>query len=425
MSDDVAAYVKGCDVCQRVKHNQQKIPGLLMPLPVPDNIDSHWTMDFVTGLPRTARGHDAIQGHFSRGGSIKRLLATDTNVDAERAAQGFIESVVRHHGVPASIVSDRGPQFVAKFWDALWTSLGTLLERSTGYHPQTDGLSEREQKTMSVWLKAFCADFPTDWDQMLPFAELALNCMPQASSGVAPYELLYGRNPATSVDRALSSDSVPPSGVDTVDVPAARARWQRMADAWTKVRGKLIDAKTRMAAQADSHRREECFAVGELVLLSTEHLKINDPQHNAKLAHLFCGPFPISRVVNANAYELELPSHMHIHAVVNITHLRRYVDGRAEFPTRPTAVGLSRPAPDSIDNNGAPVYHVERLLAQRKRNRRQQYLVLWQGFPYSEASWEDDVSLGEGRDDMIRAFHKTVSRPRSTRQSARSAVTTD
>ena len=159
-AEQVAAYMKGCDVCQRVKHSQQKTPGLLMPLRVPEEIDFHWTMDFVTGLPRTARGHDAIQGHFSRGGSIKRLLATDTNVDAERAAQGFIESVVRHHGVPSSIVSDRGPQFVAKFWDALWTSLGTLLERSTGYHAQTDGLSEREQKTMVVWLKAFCADFP-------------------------------------------------------------------------------------------------------------------------------------------------------------------------------------------------------------------------------------------------------------------------
>jgi hypothetical protein len=416
MAEQVAAYVKGCDVCQRVKHSQQKTPGLLMPLRVPDEIDSHWTMDFVTGLPRTARGHDAIQGHFSRGGSIKRLLATDTNVNAERAAQGFLESVVRHHGVPSSIVSDRGPQFIAKFWNALWTSLGTLLERSTGYHAQTDGLSEREQKTMSVWLKAFCADFPEDWDQLLPLAELALNCMPQAASGIAPYELLYGRNPAASVDRALGPTPNDRKDNDHVDVPAARDRWQRMADAWSRVRGKLIAAQGRMAAQADRHRREENFVVGDLVLLSTAHLKINDPQHNAKLSHLFCGPFPIERVINANAYELELPAHMHIHAVVNITHLRRYVDGRVAFPDRPAAVGLSRPPPDSVDDNGAPVYNVERLLAQRKRSGRQQYLVLWQGFPYSEASWEDATNLGEGRADMIRAFQAAVGRDPSKRR---------
>jgi hypothetical protein len=418
MNEHVATYIKGCDVCQRVKHSQQKIPGLLMPLRVPDEIDSHWTMDFVTGLPRTARGHDAIQGHFSRGGSIKRLLATDTNVDAERAAQGFIESVVRHHGVPASIVSDRGPQFVSKFWEALWTRLGTQLDRSTGYHAQTDGLSEREQKTMSVWLKAFCADFPGDWDLLLPLAELALNSMPQAATGVAPYELLYGRNPATSVDRALSLTEPEDS---TVDVPAARERWQRMVDAWSMVRGKLLDAQKRMATQADRHRRAESFAVGDMVLLSTAHLRINDPQHNAKLAHLFCGPFPIKRVINANAYELELPPHMHIHSVINITHLRRYVDGRAAFPGRPAAVGLSRPPPDSVDDNGAPVYNVERLLAQRKRGQRQQYLVLWQGFPYSEASWEDESNLGEGRDDMIRAFRAAVSRdPKRCRRGAAS-----
>ena len=410
MVQQVAAYVKGCDVCQRVKHNQQKIPGLLMPLRVPEEIDSHWTMDFVTGLPRTARGRDSIQGHFSRGGSIKRLLATDTNVDADRAAQGFIESVVRHHGVPSSIVSDRGPQFVAKFWDALWTRLGTQLDRSTAYHAQTDGLSEREQKTMVVWLKAFCADFPEDWDLLLPLAELALNCMPQAASGVAPYELLYGRNPATSVDRALSGDfdERKESDRDVADVPAARERWQRMADAWAKVRGKLLDAQKRMATQADRHRREESFAVGDAVLLSTAHLKINDPKHNVKLAHLFCGPFPVKRVVSANAYELELPAHMRIHAVVNITHLRRYVDGRTEFPDRPAAAGLARPPPESVDDNGTPVYHVERLLAQRRRGGRQQYLVLWQGFPYSEASWQGVADLGEGRDAMIREFLATT-----------------
>jgi hypothetical protein len=189
-----------------------------------------------------------------------------------------------------------------------------------------------------------------------------------------------------------------------------------MADAWSKVRGKLIEAQGRMSAQADRHRREESFAVGDLVLLSTAHLRINDPQHNAKLAHLFCGPFPVKRVVNANAYELELPQHMHIHAVVNITHLRRYVDGRAAFPTRPAAAGLSRPPPDSIDDNGAPVYNVERLLAQRRRGRRQQYLVLWQGFPYSEASWEDEGGLGEGRADMIRALHAAVSRDPARRR---------
>lgn len=394
MMSQAAQYVNGCDTCQRVKHSQQSTPGLLMPLPVPEEIDSHWTMDFVTGLPRTARGRDAIQGHFSRGGSIKRLAATDTTVDASRAADCFIDSVVRHHGVPASIVSDRGPQFVSRVWKTLWARLGTTLSMSTAYHPQTDGLSEREQRTMSTWLKAFCSDHPEDWDLLLPLAELALNCMPQAASGIAPYELLYGRNPAHSVDRALSNES---PGTDAAreiaDVPAAEARWKRMSAAWTKVRGKLQEGQRRMATSADRHRRELSFSVGDQVLLSTQHLKIADPLYNAKLAHLYCGPFRITKVINANAYELELPDHMRIHATVNISHLREYRDGRVAFPDRPAAPGLERPPPEATDAAGQAEFVVERILAQQASGRNARYLVLWKGYPYSEASWEPTANL--------------------------------
>jgi len=428
----VEEYVRGCDTCQRVKHSQQRTPGLLMPLPVPEDIDSHWTMDFVTGLPRTAHGHDAIQGHFSRGGSLKRLAATDTTADAARAADTFVSSVVRHHGVPASIVSDRGPQFVARFWNALWARLGTKLERSTAYHAQTDGLSEREQKTMGTWLRAFCAEFPDEWDTLLPLAELALNCMPQASSGVAPYELLYGRNPALSVDRALAPDMPADGGDARADavqqqlaaVPAAQARWARMAAAWTKVRGKLLDAQQRMARNADRHRREAAYSVGDMVLLSTAHLRINDPQFNAKLAHLYCGPFPVLRVVNANAYELELPAHMHIHAVVNISHLRPYVDGRVAFPDRPAAPGLSRPPPDAEDANGEAQWLIERVLAQKGRGASVQFLVLWKGYSYTEASWEPAASLAGAQDALaeFRAINRRQGGAAAARGGARRAT---
>jgi hypothetical protein len=410
LAAQAAAYVAGCDTCQRVKFSKQRTPGLLMPLAVPEDIDSHWTLDHVVGLPRTARGHDAIQGHFSRGGSIKRLAATDKTVDATRAADLFLSHVVRHHGMPASIVSDRGPQFTSKLWEAIWRRIGTTLDRSTGYHAETDGLSEREQQTMGTWLKAFCAEFPKDWDLMLPLAELALNCMPQASSGIAPYQLLYGRNPALAMDRALAGDAPLGSAAQLADVPAAQARWDLMARTWQQVRGKLLEGQQRMARNADKHRRDVHHSEGDLVLLSTAHLKVNDAQHNAKLAHLFCGPFPIKRVINANAYELELPAHMQIHAVVNISHLRAYRDGRVDFPARPLAPGLSRPPPAMLDDNGAPAYEVERVLAQKGRGANVSYLVLWKGYPYTEASWEPLASL-DGAADALREFrelHRTA-----------------
>ena len=421
MSATTAAYVAGCDMCQRVKHSQQLTPGLLMPLPVPEEIDSHWTMDFVTGLPKTARGHDTIQGQFSRGGALKRLAATDTTVDAARAANTFIDCVVRHHGVPASIVSDRGPQFIAKFWDALWTRLGSKIERSTAHHAQTDGKSEREQKTLETWLRAFCTEFPRDWDQLLPLAELALNSMPQAASGVSPYQLLYGREPALSVDRALDSASPPiVSEEPSAAVDAAKARWALMAQAWHRVRGKLLVAQDRMKRNADRSRRKVQFNEGDAVLLATEHLKIVDPEFNRKLAHLYCGPFPIKRVINANAYEIELPAHMHIHSTVNISHLRPYLDGRAAFPDRPASIGLARPPPEAADPTGAE-YQVERVLAQRGAGANAKYLVLWKGYSYTDATWEPLSNMTKAQEALedFRELQKTLRRPKkATRRAA-------
>ena len=418
LATTTAAYVAGCDMCQRVKHSQQVKPGLLMPLPVPEEIDSHWTMDFVTGLPKTERGHDTIQGHFSRGGSLKRLAATDTTVDAMRAADTFIDSVVRHHGVPSSIVSDRGPQFVAKFWDALWARLGSKIERSTAHHAETDGKSEREQKTLETWLRAFCTEFPRDWDRLLPLAELALNSMPTAAMGMSPYRLLYGREPALSVDRALDQEA--PTAVNeepSAAVDAAKARWAQMAQAWHRVRGKLLIAQQRMKRNADQHRRPAQFKVGDTVLLATEHLKVVDAQFNRKLAHLFCGPFPIKAVINANAYQLELPSHMQIHSTVNISHLRPYRDGRQQFPDRPVSIGLSRPPPDAEDSNA---YEVERVLAQRGSGRNAKYLVLWKGYSYTEASWEPASSLMKAPLAMeeFRELQKTLRRPERVNQAS-------
>jgi len=397
MSTESAEYVRTCDTCQRIKPSRQNTPGLLMPLPVPEQIDSHWTMDFITGLPKTARGCDAIQGHYSRGGSIKRLAATNQTVTASRAAEIFVSSVVRHHGVPASVVSDRGPQFTARFWQALMARMGTQLHMSTANHPQSDGKSEREGGTLETWLRAFCTEHPEDWDLLLPLAELALNCTPSSAAGVEPYQLLYGRNPATSVDRALAPDVRADQLV--ADVPAARERWARMAAAWTKVRDKLVGAQQRMANYADRHRRDVRYDVGDMVLLSTTHLKVADSEFNAKLAHLYCGPFRVKRVINANAYELELPEHMHNHAVVNVSHLRAYRDGSKQFAGRPAPVGLSRPPPERSDPAG-DAYVVERILAQQGRGARARYLVLWKGYGYESATWEDAENMAGAADSV-------------------------
>jgi hypothetical protein len=405
----VASYVHGCDMCQRVKYNRQRKPGLMMLRPVPEQVDSDWNMDHITGLPKTARGHDAIQGHYSRGGSIKRIAATDTTVDAERAFQIFLDSVVRHHGVPRSITSDKGPQFTAELWQALWARLDTKLPMTVAYRAEANGKAEREGQSLETWLRAFCTEHPEDWDLWLPLAELALNSMPSAGSGVSPYMLLYGKEPALSVDIALDQSSSPPAPEDeepSANVEAAKQRWKEMAEAWQKVRGKLLVAQERMKRYADHHRRDASFNVGDRVLLSTEHLKPSDPKFNRKLAHLFCGPFPIVKVIG-NAYELELPKHMKISPVFNIDRLRAYHDGKKEFPLRPAAIGLQRPPPDSVDASGEERYVVERVLAQRGKGKNAEYLILWKGYPYTDAMWQPLEDL-DGAKDALDDFNKFV-----------------
>lgn len=220
------------------------------------------------------------------------------------------------------------------------------------------------------------------------------------------------------MDRALDSAAQQPlSEEPSAAVDAAKARWAQMARAWHRVRGKLLVAQDRMKRNADKHRRPALFKVGDAVLLSTEHLKISDPQFNRKLAHLYCGPFPVKSVINDNAYELELPKHMLIHATVNISHLRPYRDGQAAFPDRPAAPGLTRPPPTAVDPAGSGEYEVERVLAQRGAGTNAKYLVLWKGYPYTDATWEPRRSLS-GAQTALEEFsdlQKALRRPTRSR----------
>jgi hypothetical protein len=419
MQAQVERYVQTCDTCQRTKPSRQRKPGLLMPLPTPEDIDSHWTMDFVTGLPRTERGWDAVQGHFSRGGSIKRLALGKTTDTASDIAQRFIDSVVRHHGVPASIVSDRDPRLIKGFWEALMKRLRTTLSPSTSHHAESDGKSERDQQTMEQYLRAFCEENPKDWDLKLGLAELAMNSVPHASTGVSAYKLLYGREPATSVDRALAQEE--PAPTDQPSGPAAEERWRTMRATWQQAKDQLQAAQQRMARQANKHRREEQFSVGDSVMLSTRHLKLRDEASTRKLTPLFWGPFPIKKVVNRNAYELTLPRTLQIHPVINISLLRRHHNGTAAFPTRPLV--HTRPPPEAVDSNGQEEYAVERILGSKGTGKRLRYLVLWRGYGMEEATWEPLSSLTNAAEclEQYKSLQATLPQRGTARRGRRAA----
>jgi transposase InsO family protein len=155
MGQDIELYVKTCEQCQRNKPSQQRTPGLLMPIAPPEYQGHTWTMDFITNLPPCAlTGNDAIVVFVCKLTKLKHFVACKTGIDAPSTAQLFLDRVVKLHGMPERIISDRDPRFTAHFWKAFWAGLGTTLSMSTAYHPQTDGQTENANRTLEIMLRS-------------------------------------------------------------------------------------------------------------------------------------------------------------------------------------------------------------------------------------------------------------------------------
>jgi hypothetical protein len=390
MDKTIVAYVTTCDACQRNKPSQQSPMGPLMPLPIPESPWQWVSLDLITNLPRSRNGNDAIVVFVCRLTKMVHYVATTTNVTAPQLATLFMREVVRLHGVPQAILSDRDPRFTAHFWRAFWTQLGTTLTMSTAYHPQTDGQTERANRTLEEMLRSRINFAQTDWDEHLSIAELAVNNAQQASTGFTPFYLNYGKEVELPLDRAIAE-------LRPTNNPEAAARIRKLHADLALAHENLEGAQQRQARYANQHRRDVTFKVGDQVLLSTEHLKmLGSERRTPKFTFRYLGPFKIKRVVNANSYELDLPPTMKIHPTLNIDRLKPYRDGRLAFPHRPPAE--SRPPPDATLENGAAQFLVESILAKMGEGSRAKYLVKWLGYPNWESTWEPASALRDAAD---------------------------
>ena len=150
-------------------------------------------MDFVTHFPRTSRKHDAVWVIVDRLTKSTHFLAVRMTFTLEEFCRLYIQEIVRIHGVPVSIVSDRDPWFTSQFWKSFQKAMGTQLSMSTAFHPQMDGQSKRNIQILEAMLRACVLDLKGSWDEHLPLVEFTYNNSYQASIQMAPYEGLYGR----------------------------------------------------------------------------------------------------------------------------------------------------------------------------------------------------------------------------------------
>jgi transposase InsO family protein len=388
LSRSVYSYVIACSSCQLNKPTNQLPLGLLQPLPVPERKFEHITMDLITDLPVTKNGCDAVLTIVDRLTKLVSFAPIRKDAKAKDVASVFRRVWYRHHGLPRAIISDRDKRFLSNFWQALFKALGTELRFSTAFHPQTDGQSERANRTLEEYLRHFINPRQDDWDEYLDLAEFAVNDSVNPSTGYTPFYLAFGQNPSSPLD----------SAVGDVLVPAAQSSVADMADTLQHARAKLEEARVRMAAQANSRRRDMSFSVGDKVRLSTANLSLPSTM-SRKLTARYVGPFVIERVVNPVAYKLKLPESLKIHPVFHVSMLQPWREDEVFPAHRPS---LTRPPPVNEDENR---FKVDRLLDKRTRRygrgQRVEYLVRWLGYGPEDDTWEPMANVDS---DLIADF---------------------
>lgn len=191
MRRDISSHVQQCVVCQQQKVSQQPPLGLLQPLPIPTQVWDEISLDFVEGLP-LSKGINIVLVVVDRLSKYAHFIGLKYPFDAATVAAAFVKEIVRLHGFPKSIVSDRDRIFLSTFWKEIFKLHGTTLKKSTACHPQTDGQTEIVNKSLETYLRCFVHSQPTTWAKWLPWAEFSYNTSPHCTTKLSPYRFCMG-----------------------------------------------------------------------------------------------------------------------------------------------------------------------------------------------------------------------------------------
>jgi hypothetical protein len=400
---EVKDYVDTCVTCQRIKQTTQSKAGLMQPHRIPDRKWETITLDFITELPRS-KGFDAILTITDKLTKRVHLIPTHTTATAASTADLFFNVVVRHHGVPAKIISDRDVRFVSMFWRALWRKCGTKLNMSTSFHPETDGQSERTNKTVEQGVRAYVNSQQNDWADSLMWLEIAINNAKNDTTGFSPFFLDHGQEinlPHTLVNDAAQQQSSVAGAEEKMEEKNARVE-----EFVAYVRSMLEKAKQNMekasASQkknADKKRRDVSYEVGDMVLLDSSKIRLN--VKGGKFADLRVGPYKVIKRVGEVAYQLELPAHWKIHDTFHVSKLQPYRESNI-WPDRQE---YHRPPPDPTATSDN-VYEVKQIVGERMLRRKLHYIVEWVGYPPEDATLEEASQVREGAPDAVADYEQ-------------------
>jgi len=387
---EVKRYVEGCDACQRNKNRTEQPAGKLMPNSIPDKAWTHISADFITKLP-LAQGYDSILVVVDRFTKMAHFVPTTEKTTAEGLARLFRDNVWRLHGLPESIISDRGPQFAAGLMRELNELLGIKTKLSTAFHPQTDGQTERINQELEQYLRMFIDHRQEQWPEWLGTAEFAYNNKVHTGTKVSPFQANSGQDPRMGFELRKKGR-----------YEGAEKFAKKMEEVQREAKAALVKAQEDMRRYADRHRAEAVeYKVGDLVLLSTKDLKWQMVgRRSEKLTERFVGPYKIKAIISSNVVELELPATVKIHPVVNISRIRRYVD---------QVKGQRKEAPQPVIVEGEEEWEVEKILNKKRIRGKDKYLVRWKGFTAEGDTWESRENL-QNAGDSLREFEEEYGR---------------
>ena len=397
---DCIKYARGCESCQKNNPSTQKPYGFLQPLPAPEAAFRHLTLDFIGPLPICLVRDYSYRFILQ---VVDRLTKRVWIIPIERptareTAEAFLNNVVRFAGLPDSLVSDQGRAFIDRTWKEICSKLKITHKLSTSYHPETDGQTERANKTLEVYLRHFVNYYQDDWARHLSLAEFCSNNHVNASTGVTPFFATFGHHPRLDFRPEAHS----PTNRET---PKFISKMQSIIQ---HCKENITLSQAFQSNYANERRLPAPrYQKGDRVFLSLKNIALS--RQSKKLDHLRAGPWKIREMKTPLVAKLDLPHQMKIDNNFHVSLLR------------PAHVGFTsqqqeHPPPILSNNNGHDIYEVEDILDSRLRRNKVQYLIRWTG--YDDTTWETHDNL-QGCRDLVKEFHrKYPCAPRSTELAA-------
>ena len=390
----IKRYIRNCHPCQRSKSPRDQANGLLVPLPIPKQRWQDIAMDFITGLPESD-GFNAICTLICRLSKERHYVPChwgEGGTSSEETLWILLWNVFRLHGLPMSITSDRGRQFVSTLWKSLCKRLGIKANLSTAFHPETDGQSERANQDIKRGLRTYCNYMQDDWARWIPMMEFSDNNNTSASLGLTPFYFNHGFHPRMSFSPDCNSYE---TTRERLQATKAEDITKRMEELLEYGRKQLQKSQLSMEAQANMHRKDVTYKEGDQVWLSSQNIKTTRPSKGLEDRQL--GPYKVIKKVGSS-YRLKMPSGWRGETVFHTKLLRPYAND--PLP------GQATPPPKAFHFPKGDEYEVDDILGSRRYYGKLQYKVKWSNVDRDDVWYYADAGQFDNAKGVVEEWHR-------------------